>query len=178
MSDVISKLSVWMIPVLVASILVHAYRAKINIFSSFVEGAAEAVDVVIKILPYITAIYFALDIFQRSGALSLVLSPIRGFFRSVHLPEEVVPLMVIRPLSGPAAMAVVLRLMERYGPDSLIGYMAATIEGTSDTTMYIATVYYGSVGVENPRYSILVGLTSDLIGFATAVAICNLLYTG
>lgn len=86
--------------------------------------------------------------------------------------------MIIRPLSGPAAMAVVMRLMEKFGPDSLIGYMAATIEGTTDTTMYIATVYYGSVGIENPRYSIVVGLTSDLIGFATAVAVCNLLYPG
>lgn len=167
-----------MVPLLVGSILVHAYRARINIFSAFVEGASEAVQVALRILPYIAAIYFALDIFQRSGALALVLTPIRDFFLAVHLPEEVVPLMIIRPLSGPAAMAVVLRLMEKFGPDSLIGYMAATIEGTTDTTMYVATVYYGSVGIENPRYSLFVGLASDLIGFAAAVAVCNLLYPG
>ena len=81
-------------------------------------------------------------------------------------------------MSGSAAMSLVLKLMEKYGPDSLIGLMAATIEGSTDTTMYITGVYFGSVGVKNPRYAILVGLAADFADFAASILFCNLFFRG
>ncbi len=176
MIDLLSSLATWVVPILIGTILIHGYWAKVDVFAAFIEGAGEAVGMVVRILPYIITIYFTLDLFQSSGALNLLIGPLQGLLSYLSVPKEVVPLAIIRPLSGPAAMAVVLRLMEKHGPDSLIGYMASTIEGSTDTTMYIATVYYGSVGVTRPRHSILVGLTADAAGFAAAVAVCNAIF--
>ncbi len=176
MIDFFMRLSVWALPVLIGIIVLHGYLRKVDIFNCFVEGAAEALTVVVKITPYVVAIYFAVGLFQGTDALAWLLRPLKPFLTLVGAPAEVLPLLIIRPLSGSAAMSLVMQLMEKYGPDSLIGYTAATIEGSTDTTMYIVSVYFGSVGIKNPRYAILVGLAADFAGFIASIIICNLLF--
>ena len=176
MVETFSTITAWVIPILIGSILVHGYWAKVDVFAAFVEGAAEAVGLIVRILPYIVTMYFALELLQTSGALELLIRPLQGLLSYLHVPKEVIPVALIRPLSGPAAMAVVLKLMEEHGPDSLIGLMAGTIEGSTDTTMYIATVYFGSVGIKYTRYAIIVGLGADLVSFIASVVTCNWLF--
>lgn len=178
MIDLFIRFSMWALPLMIGVIVLHGYLTKVDIFSCFVEGAADAITLVVKILPYIVAIYFAVELFQTSGALDWVLRPLQSILDSTGAPAEILPLLIVRPMCGSAAMSLVLKLMEKYGPDSLIGFMAATIEGSTDTTMYVAGVYFGSVGVKNPRYAVLVGLVADFAGFAASVIICNLLFTG
>ena len=176
MIDFFIRFSMWALPLLIGVVILHGYLSKVDIFSCFVEGATEAVTMVVKILPYIVAIYFAVELFQVTGALDWLLRPFHSILKVTGPPAEVLPLLIIRPMSGSAAMSLVLKLMEKYGPDSLIGLMAATIEGSTDTTMYIIGVYFGSVGVKNPRYAVLVGLAADVAGFVASILFCNLFF--
>lgn len=176
MIDFLIRFSVWALPILIGIIVLHGYLSKVDIFTCFVEGATEALTLVVKITPYIVAIYFAVGLFQSTNALTWLLRPLKSLLDFIGAPVEVLPLLIIRPISGSAAMSLVMQLMEKYGPDSLIGYTAATIEGSTDTTMYIVSVYFGSVGIKNPRYAVLVGLAADFTGFMASIIFCNLLF--
>jgi spore maturation protein B len=178
MIDIFIRFSTWILPLMIGLVILHGYLTKVDIFSCFVEGAAEAVTLVIKILPYIVGIYFAVELFQVTGALNWLLRPFQSILTATGTPAGILPLLIIRPMSGSAAMSLSLKLMEKYGPDSLTGLMAATIQGSTDTTMYITGVYFGSVGVKNPPYAVLVGLAADLAGFAASIFFCNLFFRG
>lgn len=161
----------WAIPLFVFVILAHAFYKGVNVFEAFVEGAKEGYSVAVKLIPYMVGLFAAINVFRDSGAMQLLttlLGPLLRFFR---VPPEVIPLMIVRPLSGVAAMALAVDIFEKFGPDSFVGRLAATLEGSTDTTLYIIAVYFASVGVKKARYSIAVGLISDIIGFVAAVYI-------
>lgn len=169
----LAGISNWIMPVFLLIVFCHAYVKRVNIFDTFVEGAGEAFHLVMRLMPYVVAIYVAVGIFRSSGALDLLASVLQPILTLAGIPREVLPLFVVRPLSGPAALGLTADLINRYGPDSFTGRLAATIDSSTDTTIYILAVYFASVGIKKARYSLPVGLLADLTGFMAAVYICH-----
>ncbi|WP_027340265.1 spore maturation protein [Halonatronum saccharophilum] len=176
MIELVNNISQWAIPIIVAIILVTAITKKVNVYDTFTEGAVEGIGVGVKILPYLVAMLMAISIFRASGALDLLLGVIAPISTALGIPEEVVPLALLRPLSGTASLGIVSDLISEYGPDSFIGRLASTMQGSTETTFYVAALYFGSVGIKRSRHSIVAGLIADFVGFLAAVFICKLVF--
>lgn len=176
MIAVFSVISAWAIPVLVTTVLVYAAWRKIPIFETFVEGGKEGFTIAVSLIPYMVGMLVALGVFRESGAFDLFVKLIRPITDLLGIPGETVPLAIMRPISGNGALAISAEIMQRFGPDSLLGLIAGTMQGSTDTTFYILTVYFGAVGIKKIRYSMTVGLLADLAGFLAAVFICKLAF--
>ncbi|MBI2874858.1 MAG: spore maturation protein [Firmicutes bacterium] len=176
MIELVQSVSRWILPVLIVFVPVFAAARGVRVFEAFVEGAGEGFEVAVKILPYMVAMLVAVTLFQDSGAMDMLLRGVAPIFKALGIPSEILPMALVRPLSGSGSLAISASLMEAYGPDSLIGRMASTIQGSTDTTFFIITVYFGSVGVRDARYSLPVGLIADLAGFIAAVWITQAVF--
>jgi len=174
--ELISLISSWAIPVMITFIPLYAYTRKVPVYDSFVEGAKEGFGTAIAIIPHLVGMMVAISVFRASGALDYMMSFIAPLLGGLGVPAEVLPLGLLRPLTGTGSLAYTTELIRAHGPDSLIGMIASTIQGSTDTTLYVLTVYFGAVGIRNGRYALKVGLFSDLVGFAAAIAICMLVF--
>jgi spore maturation protein B len=177
MADWVHDLSVWIIPAVLLLIVLAGFLRRVPVYEAFVEGAAEGFQTSIRLLPYLVAMMVAINVFRFSGALDECIQFIYPLLSKVGIPPELAPLAIMRSLSGSGSLGMVSELFNTYGPDSLIGRIASTILASTDTTFYVLTIYFGSVGIRNPRYSVFVGLTGDLIGFLVAVAICRTVFS-
>ncbi|MBP2642903.1 MAG: hypothetical protein H6Q67_790 [Firmicutes bacterium] len=171
-----TNVSVWAIPGILLAILVFGLLRSVRVYEVFVEGAKEGFSNAIRIMPFLVAMMVAVSIFRDSGALDECISWLRPVLSSAGIPTELLPLAILRPLSGTGALGVTSELLYSQGPDSLVGRIASTLLGSTDTTFYVLTVYFGAIGVIKPRYSIVVGLIGDLVGFIGSVYICRLLF--
>ncbi|MCG0237745.1 MAG: spore maturation protein [Firmicutes bacterium] len=171
--DWLNAASTWAIPGMLALIPLWAHLKGVPVFTAFVRGAEEGLRVCVQILPYMVAILVALGIFRESGALGAVARAVAPVTDWLGFPPEVLPLMVIRPLSGSGSLAAVTDLIRQHGPDSFVARLGAVMQGSTDTTFYVLTVYFGSVGVRRPRYALIPGLVGDLVGFAAALWACR-----
>jgi spore maturation protein B len=169
-------LSVWAIPVVLLLIPLAGYLRRVRVYEAFVEGAAEGFQTAVRIMPFLVAMLVAVAVFRASGALEDCVAALQPLLSLVGVPSELVPLAVLRPLSGTGALGITTELLASEGPDSLVGRMASTILGSTDTTFYILTVYFGAVGIRNPRYAVIVGLAGDITGFFMSIYICRLLF--
>ncbi len=173
---VLDFISLWTIPFLLAFIPVYGYFKGVRVYEAFVEGASEGFWIAVRIMPYVVAVFVALGIFRSAGAMSLLaetLAPVLSFF---GVPAEILPLVIMRPLSGGGALGITAELLKFHGPDSYIGRLASTMQGSTDTTFYILSVYFGSVGIRNTRHALPVGLLGDLAGFIAAVMVVRLVF--
>lgn len=176
MLQLISIISAWAIPVMITFIPLYAFTRKVPVYESFVEGAKEGFGTAIAIIPHLVGMMVAISIFRASGALDFVMSFIAPLLKGLGVPAEVLPLGLLRPLTGTGSLAYTTELIRAHGPDSLIGLIASTIQGSTDTTLYVLTVYFGAVGIRNGRYALKVGLFSDIVGFVAAIVICMLVF--
>ncbi|MEF2244917.1 MULTISPECIES: spore maturation protein [unclassified Paenibacillus] len=173
MYELFSQLSIWLIPCLIVFIpLYAAMRRKVPVYETFVEGAKDGFGTAINIIPHLVGMMVAISMFRASGAMELILSGVRPLFDSLGIPSEVLPLGLLRPLTGAGSLAFTADLIQTYGPDSMIGRIASTIQGSTDTTLYVLTVYFGAIGIRRSRYALKVGLFSDIVGFFAAIFIC------
>lgn len=171
-----AAVSSWMIPVLVFGILVYALIKKVPAYEAFVEGGKEGIRMAVSIIPFLVGMLAAIAVFRASGALDFfvgLLRPVLGWF---GVPPEIVPLALVRPLSGNAALGITNDLTAAYGPDSFIGRLAAVLQGSTDTTFYILTVYFGAAGVKRMGYALKVGLLADVVNFIAAVIVVTLVF--
>jgi spore maturation protein B len=176
LQSVLNAVSTWAIPFLLLLIPLIGFIKKIPVYETFVEGAEEGFKTAVKIIPFLVGMMVAISVFRASGAmdyLSLILEPITS---RIGAPSEVLPLAIMRPMSGSAVLGMATELMRVYGPDSFIGRLASVMQGTTDTTFFVLSIYFGSIGVKKYRYSVITGLTADITGFLAAVYICNLLF--
>ena len=171
MLHVVDALSVWAIPVLLGGIPLYALLRGVPVYETFVEGAEEGFKMATMMIPYIVGILVALSVFESSGALDWVIARLSHPLSLIGVPAEVVPLMLVRPLSGGAALGIATGLLQKYGPDSFVGRVASTLQSSTDTTFYVLTLYFGSVGIRKTRYALAVAVIGDLCGFIAAVAI-------
>lgn len=174
--EICQQLSSWAIPIILLIIPIVGYFRKVKIYEAFVEGASEGFQTAVRIIPFLVAMMVAINIFKASGAMSMCIDSIAPMLQLFGVPPDVVPLAVMRPLSGTGALGLTTEILSTHGPDSMIGRMASTILGSTDTTFYILTVYFGAVGISNPRYAVGVGLFGDLVGFLGSIYICQLLF--
>jgi spore maturation protein SpmB len=141
-----------------------------------VEGAKEGLEVAARIVPYLVAILVAVAMFRASGALDLLIRMLDPITSSIGAPPEVLPMALLRPLSGSGAFAVMSETLTEYGPDSFIGMLASTLQGSTETTFYVLALYFGAARITEGRHTLAACLTGDLAGFLGAVGACHLFF--
>ncbi|MDE3839452.1 spore maturation protein [Bacillus methanolicus] len=174
--QIISAISLWIIPVLIGLILIYGTYKQVPTYESFVEGGKEGIKIAVSIIPFLVGMLVAISVFRASGALEFLMDFIRPGIQAMGIPPEIVPLAIIRPISGNAALGMTSDLIAAYGPDSFIGRLASVVQGSTDTTFYVLTVYFGAVGIKKMGDALKVGLLADLIGFAAAFAVVMLIF--
>jgi len=166
----------WVIPCLVLSIVLFGMSRGVKVYESFVKGAKEGFTTGVMIIPYLVAILVAVGMFRGSGAMTALTGWMGIVTEPMGVPAEVLPMAIVRPLSGSGAFGLMVELLQTHGPDSYIGYLATTMQGSTDTTFYVLAVYFGAVGVTKTRHAVLAGLSADLAGFLAAAIVCALLF--
>ena len=156
--------------------MLYGTYKKIATYETFVEGGKEGIQMSFSIIPYLVGMLVAISIFRASGALEFFVQFLRPLLEILHVPAEIVPLAIIRPISGTAALGMTSDLISVYGPDSFIGRLAATIQGSTDTTFYVLTVYFGAVGIKKMGDALKVGLLADLVGLVAAIVVVALVF--
>ena len=157
-----------LIPLILSFTALVALRQKVNVYETLTEGAQEGLTILLRILPSLVGLMTAVYMLRASGALEIVGRTLSPLMEMVGVPPETAALLVIRPVSGSAALAIGSELMAEHGPDSYIGRVAAVMLGSSETTFYTIAVYYGSSGIQKTRYAIPAALIGDLTCFITA----------
>jgi spore maturation protein B len=168
----LDAISLWAIPVLLVAIPFAALLRGVKVYDVFIEGAKEGFEVAVRIIPFLVGILVAIGMFRGSGAMDLLTAALRPIATSTGFPAELVPLAILRSLSGSGSLAFATDLVKTHGPDSLIGRMAATMYGSSETTFYVLAVYFGAVGVRRTRHAVAAGLVGDAVAAIAAVAVC------
>ncbi|MDT8976053.1 MULTISPECIES: spore maturation protein [Paenibacillus] len=172
----VSSISAWAIPAIIVFIPLFAYFRRVPVYETFVEGAKDGFQTSINIIPTLVGMMVAISVFRASGAMDWMVGLLRPILDWVGIPGEVMPLAFLRPITGAGSLAFTTDLIKMYGPDSMIGRIASTIQGSTDTTIYVLTVYFGAVGIKKGRYALKVGLFSDLVGFIAAIVVCFLVF--
>ncbi len=176
MFSIIEQLSSWLLPLLIVGIIFLAQIKGLKSYDLFISGALEGLDMIYKILGPLLAMLVAINVLRASGLLDFLIALLAPLLNHLGVPAEVIPLGLIRPISGTASLAFVADLINEYGPDSLIGRIASTAQGSTETTFYVITLYLGSVKVKESRHIIFSGLLADIVGFIAAIFICKLVF--
>lgn len=176
MISIIGKLSDYAIPVMILAIFIIAFIRKVNIYEAFIEGAGQGFQLAVNLIPYFLAMMVAIGIFRASGMMdiaAILLKPVTNF---LQIPSDILPLALLRPLSGGGALGITTELINTFGPDSMIGRMASTMQGSSDTTFFVLTLYFGSVGIRHYRHALAMGLFADGVTFLASIFFVKLFF--
>jgi spore maturation protein SpmA len=172
----VNALSLLAIPFLLSFFPVYAATRGVKVYEEFVEGAKEGFGVILKIIPFLVAMLVAISMFKGAGGIDLLTRALTPVLAPLHFPTDLLPLALMRPLSGSATLAILTDIIHRLGPDNIVSLMAATIYGSTETTFYVAAVYFGSVSVKQTRHAIPAGLLGDLAGVVASVIICRAVF--
>lgn len=172
-----STISRVIIPVFVIFVIFYGFIKKVNIYDAFLDGAKEGLQISFNIFPSILAMVFAINIFLDSNFVYEVMGFLSPILKYVNIPIDIMPMAVLRPISGTATLAIMNDIFIKYGPDSYIGRLASVLQGCTDTTIYVLALYFSSVGVKKIRYSLKVGLLADLIGISVAFILTSLFFS-
>lgn len=171
MRAVLDAVSLWAIPVLLVGIPAAGLLRGVKVYDVFIEGAKEGFDVAIKIIPFLVGILVAIGMFRGSGAMDLLMAGLRPLVGFTGFPPELLPLAILRSLTGSGSLAYATDLIKANGPDSPIGRMAATLYGSSETTFYVLAVYFGAVAVRRTRHAVPAALIGDAVAAIATVAV-------
>ena len=174
--NVMNLISLWALPFIILLILTVGLLKKVPLYETFTDGAKDGFKVAVNIIPYLVAIMVAIAMFRASGIVEMIGTAFAPFFNKLNVPIDTIPIMIVRSLSGSAALGVFSDVANNLGPDSYATKLAAVMVGSSETTFYVLAVYFGSVGISKFRYALLVGLLEDFIGIAAAVLVCSLVF--
>jgi spore maturation protein B len=166
----------FILPVIIVGIVAYGMVRKVAIYEEFVVGAKDGFTIAVRIIPYLVAILFAIGMFRASGAMDWMILGLRPILGFVGFPAEVLPMAIIRPLTGSGSVGVMADMIAVYGEESIYVKMAGTMFGSTETTFYVIAVYFGAVGVRKTRYAVQAGLIADLTGVIMAVVICYWLF--
>jgi spore maturation protein SpmA len=169
----VNAISLLAIPFLLCFFPLYAALRRVAIYEEFVEGAKEGFHVAIRIVPFLVAILVAIGVFRSGGGIDLLTQGLRPILDLVRFPPELLPLSIMRPLSGSASLGLFTELVQQHGPDSLIARIAGSLYGSTETTFYVVAVYFGSVSVKRTRHAVPAGLIADAVGVIAAVTICT-----
>ena len=164
------------IPLLVLIVILYGFKKKINIYDTFVEGAKEGLPMVLNMFAPLLAMIFGINIFTSSGLIDEIFTFLKPLFIFMHIPLEILPIAIMRPLSGSFGLALLNEMFQTHGPDSFLSIMASIIQGSSDTTLYIITLYFGTVGITKIKYALWAGLLADLVTVILSIIIVPLFF--
>ena len=172
---IVNYISTIAVPVVIIIIVIYGIADKKKVYDIFVEGATEGMSIVIKIFPTLLGIFLAVGVLRSSGLLEIITRAVSVFTNKVGFPSEVMPLAMLRPISGSASLAVATDIMKTYGVDSKIGLITPTIMGSTETTFYTIAIYTGSIGVKKIRFVLVAALIADFIGMLTSAIVWNII---
>jgi spore maturation protein B len=174
--ELMNLLSYFVIPVILVGFPLYGLYKRVPVYESFVDGAREGFQVAVRIIPYLVAILFAIAMFRASGAmdaLTRLLDPVLGL---IGFPAEVLPMAIVRPLTGSGSAGLVVDMVNQYGEDSIFVKMAAVMFGSTETTFYVIAVYFGAVNIRKTRHAVPAGLLADAAAMIIAVWTVRLLF--
>ncbi len=171
--EIISKV---ILPIFIFGIIFYGLKKKINIYDSFLEGAKEGLVTTFSIFPAVIAMIFAINIFLDSGVLNFIASFFTSFLKTFNIEFEILPMALLRPISGNASLAIMNEIFMKFGPDSFTGRLASVLQGCTDTTVYVIALYFGTVKITKIKHALSVGLFADLVGIIMAFILTNLFF--
>ena len=174
--SVMNIISLWALPVIIILILTMGLVKKVPIYEVFTVGAKDGFKVSVSIIPYLVAIIVAISMLRASGVIEMTGAALAPVLNYLHIPVDTLPIMIVRSLSGSAALGVFSDIAHSLGPDAYATKLAAIMLGSSETTFYVLAVYFGAVGITKFRYAILVGILADIIGIVAAVSVSHWLF--
>lgn len=178
MAQALGILSIAVIPAIMCIILIHGYIKGVNIYDAFVEGAKGGFKTSLSIMPYLIAIFLAIGVFKKSGAMDILVSIISPLANILGIPKGVIPLALMRPISGSGSLVVVREIITEYGPDSFVGRVASTMMGSAETIFYTMAVYFGAIGIKDSRHTLPAAIISHLASIIASVIVCSFVFRG
>ena len=173
--NIVNFLSAGAIPIIIVIVIIYGLKEKQKVFDIFLDGAKEGMEIVIGLFPTLLGIFLAIGLLRDSGILDFIISIISPITNLLKVPSQILPLAMLRPISGSASMGIAVDIMEKYGVDSLIGKITSTIMGSTETTFYTIAIYTASVKIKKIRFVLVAALLADLAGMITSVIICQLM---
>lgn len=173
---IMDQISAYAIPLILLLIPLYGLFKKVKVYEVFTDGAKEGFTTAIRIIPFLTAMLVSIGIFRASGAMDYLAKICAPLTNLIGMPPEVLPMAIMRPLSGSGASGIMNTLFKEFGPDSLIGRMASIMNGSADTTFYVLAVYYGSIGIKKIRHTVPACLVADFIGLLMAVFVTRIMF--
>ena len=171
----INYISIIAVPITILIILLYGIFERKNVFDIFLKGANDGLKMVIKIFPTLIGLFLAIGALSSSGILDFIINLLKPVLAILKIPPEIMPLAILRPISGSGSIAVATEIMKRFGVDSLIGLMVATIMGSTETTLYTIAVYTSSVNIKKTRFVLFAALMADISGMIASVVIWRIL---
>lgn len=173
---VLDILSLWLLPAIILIILTWAIIKKVPVYEAFIEGAKDGVKVSVSIIPYIVAIIVAISMLRASGAIDLFAKLMSGALNIFKVPVDVLPLAIVRALSGSAALGIFSDIAKHHGTNAYATKLGAIMLGSSETTFYVLAVYFGAVGIKKYRFALITGLFADAVGIIASILIARLFF--
>ncbi|MFV0499753.1 MAG: spore maturation protein [Bacilli bacterium] len=164
------------IPIMVLGVVYHGHIKKVNVYDVFVSGAKEGISIAISIFPYLLGMIFAINIFTNSHLLEYFFENILNAVFNVNIPSQVGLLAILRPISGSSSLVVFNNIMENFGPDSFYGYLSSVIQGSTETTLYVLTLYFGSVGITKIKHCFYTGILTDILAIILSIIFINFFF--
>ena len=175
MIEFINFVSNLAMPLIIFIIVIYGFLEKKEVFDKFIEGAKDGIKIVINIFPTLIGLFLAIGVLRSSGVIDIVIRLIDPILRLINFPSELMPLAILRPISGSSSIAIATDIMKNFGVDSQIGIMASVIMGATETTLYTIAVYSSSVKIKKTRFVLIAALTADIVGIITSVVVCRFL---
>ncbi len=175
MIEFVNFISNLAMPMIILLIVIYGLIEKKEVFDKFIEGAKDGIKIVINIFPTLVGLFLAVGTLRSSGIIDIIIKFIDPLLKLINFPSEIMPLAILRPISGSSSIAIATDIMKNFGVDSQIGMMAAVIMGATETTLYTIAVYSSSVKIKKTRFVLIAALTADIVGILTSIVICRFL---
>ena len=162
-------------PLIILIIVIYGLKEKRKVFDDFLDGAKEGIEIVLSIFPTLIGLFVAIGALRSSGILDIIIRILNPMLSIINFPTELMPLAMLRPISGSSSIAIATDIMTNYGTDTELGMMASVIMGSTETTLYTIAVYTSCVKIKRTRFILLAALTADIVGIITSVVVCRFL---
>ena len=172
--NIINYFSTISIPMIITIVLYYGLKEKKNVFDLFIKGAQDGIKIVFNIFPTLIGIFLVIGTLRNSGIIDMFIKVISPISKTIKIPSEILPLAILRPISGSASIGIAIDTMKRYGVDSIIGKITSVIMGATETTFYTIAIYTASVKIKKTRYILIAAILADLAGIITSIIICQM----
>ncbi len=176
MIKILNLLSLWALPLIILIVFTYGIKVKVPVYEEFINGAKDGFKIAVNIIPYLVAIIVAISMFRASGAIEMIAQLLAPVLEFCHIPPDIIPLSIVRSLSGSATLGVFSDIANSLDPNSYAVKLGAVMVGSSETTFYVLSVYFGSVKITKFRYAMIVGIMADIVGIISAILVCQMMF--